>query len=360
VLKGPVAQKLIHGDFFSKPSFDVDLLVLPDEYDLASQIIADNGFALARECSSPWWSMFLGEQHFVSSGLLRSTLDLHYRTQQPGSPGPREGGRFISQSVGVWVGGTQIYTLSRTNSCLLSCMSLSKALMHREPAGSYVSDIATFFIGHRTDELQRLFEEASSQGLRNTLALGLRSAHLLFGIEVGLEKRNERRILKSASDADLMMMILTPHSPEIRWPRRSKMLWDLCDHKAAYPRAICWKIAGDLCRQLYRNRSRSLVSNVAPWIGRTAIGEYHSPRLLCAASPGQCPKSSTTRRRNGGHVHAELRRRGVTLAAVGIPRPSSAIASAQRLVVSSPVSGSSATLKPRGLSPRCHISRIVV
>lgn len=254
VLKGPVAQKLIHGDFFSKPSFDVDLLVSPAEYEVASRLIARNGFALARECSSPWWRVFLGEQHFFSSDPLQSTLDLHYRTQQPGSPGPRENGRFICESVGVLVGGIQIYTLSRVNSCLLSCMSLCKALIHREPAGGHVCDIAAFFKKQERDELKRLFEEASSQGLRNTLALGLRSAFLLFGVKVELDEITERKMLRSTSDADLMMMILAPRASAIRWPRRSKMLWDLCDDKSAYPRAISWKIGGDICRQLYKDR----------------------------------------------------------------------------------------------------------
>jgi hypothetical protein len=260
VLKGPVAQKLIHGDFFSKPSFDVDLLVSPAEYEFASQLIVSNGFALARECSSPWWRVFLGEQHFFSSGPLQSTLDLHYRTQQPGSPGPRENGRFIAQSVGVFVGGMHIYTLSRENSCLLSCMSLCKALIHREPAGGHVCDIAAFFKCHQTEQLKRLFEEASGQGLRNTLALGLRAAYLLFGIKVELDEIAEKKMLRSTSDADLMMMILSPHAPAIRWPRRSKMLWDLCDDKSAYPRAISWKIGGDICRQLYQDRGRSSLS----------------------------------------------------------------------------------------------------
>jgi hypothetical protein len=254
VLKGPVAQKLIHGDFFSKPSFDVDLLVSPAEYGLATQLIVANGFALARECASPWWKVFLGEQHFFSSGPVQSTLDLHYRTQQPGSPGPRENGRFISQSVAVFVGGIRIYTLSGANSCLLSCMSLCKALIHREPAGGHVCDIAAFLKCYRNDQLKRLFKEASRQGLRNTVALGLRAAYLLFGIKVELDEITEKKMLRSTSDADLMMMILSPRARAIRWPRRSKMLWDLCDDKSAYPRAISWKISGDICRQLYQDR----------------------------------------------------------------------------------------------------------
>jgi hypothetical protein len=256
VLKGPVAQKLVHGDFFAKPSYDVDLLVSPRDYDTSSRLLAGKGFVLARECASPWWKLFLGEQHFFRAGPLR-IIDLHYRTQQPGSPAPRETQWFISQSVSVSVGGIQVQTLSRTNTCLLSCMSLSKALVHREPAGGHACDIAAFLGNCRSEELEQLFDDAVKQGLRNTVALGLRSANLLFGVKVCFEDRSWRNGSGDTSDADLLRMILSPWSTEIRWPRRSKILWDLCDDKRAYLQAIAWKISADICRLFYESRGRS-------------------------------------------------------------------------------------------------------
>jgi hypothetical protein len=121
------------------------------------------------------------------------------------------------------------------------------------------------FKGQEEDELKQIFEGAFSQGLRNTLGLGLRSVYLLFGVKVELEQITEEKMLRSTSDADLMMTILYPRASAIRWPRRSKMLWDLCDDKSAFPAAIFWKIGGDICRQLYQDRGRSPVLSHHSW-----------------------------------------------------------------------------------------------
>jgi Uncharacterised nucleotidyltransferase len=249
VFKGPCAQKLVYGDFFAKPSSDVDLLILPRDFATAGQVVTDNGFAVAEACSSAWWTVFLGEQHFLSSDRTRSAIDLHHRTQQPGCPAPRKPELLVSQSTTVAVGSSNIPTLSHTNTTLLSCMSLAKALIHREPAGGYVCDIAAGMAGHSQDELAQLIEDADRQGLRNTLALGLRAACLLFGVHTRIGEEGSD-VFRAVADAELLRMILRPWATEIHWPRRSRMLRDFCDHEMAYVREICWKVAGEVCRKL--------------------------------------------------------------------------------------------------------------
>jgi hypothetical protein len=258
VLKGPVAQKIIYGDFFSKPSSDLDLLVSSRDYNKASRWIISRGFALAEECSSPWWRIFLGEQHFLSAVPSRTTIDLHYRTQQPGSPAPHRTDLFMSQKVCISVGNVKIHTLSKANTCLLSCISLMKALFHREPGGGHVCDIAANILNYAPEELEKLFDDAGRQGLTNTLLLGLRSTGLLFGIRVQFDESVDQGVLRCSSDENLLRMILYPWSTEIQWPKRSRMLWDLCDNKTAYLRAISWKISGDLCRRAYQSSPRRL------------------------------------------------------------------------------------------------------
>jgi hypothetical protein len=147
----------------------------------------------------------------------------------------------------------QIRTLSRTNSCLLACMSLVKALIAREPAAGYVCDIATNIRGYRLDDLKQLIEDASRQGLRNTLLLGLRSASLLFGVQVQFANDVDESILKDTSDPNLFMMILRPSSTKARWIG-AKMLWDLCDDKKSYLHEMFWKIGAELCRRFYPHR----------------------------------------------------------------------------------------------------------
>ncbi len=158
VIKGPCAQMLLHGDFFAKPSSDVDLLVSRRDFDRASAVIANSGFAVAEECFSLWWKVFLGEQHFLTGDRSRTAVDLHHRTQQPGCPAPWEPELFLLQRVAVAVGASKVPTLSRSHATLLSCMSLAKALVHREPAGGHACDIAAGLRGHTRDQLAQLME----------------------------------------------------------------------------------------------------------------------------------------------------------------------------------------------------------
>jgi hypothetical protein len=255
VLKGPCAQMLLHGDFFAKPSSDVDLLVSRRDFGRAGRIIADCGFAVADECRSPWWTVFLGEQHFLAASRTLTTVDLHHRTQQPGCPAPNEAGAFLSSPASVMVGGMKVPTLSRSDTILLACMSLVKALVHKEPAGGHVCDIAAGLAGHAPEEVAQLAREADRRGLRNTLGLGLRSARLLLGLDARMDKV-ERTVMEDVADADLLDMILRPWSSGIRWHRRSRMLWDLCDNKSAFLKEICWKIGAELCYTLLQRPRR--------------------------------------------------------------------------------------------------------
>jgi Uncharacterised nucleotidyltransferase len=250
VIKGPCAQMLLHGDFFAKPSSDVDLLVSRRDFDRASAVIANSGFAVAEECFSLWWKVFLGEQHLLTGDRSRTAVDLHYRTQQPGCPAPWEPELFLLRRVSVAVGASKVPTLSRSYATLLSCMSLGKALVHREPAGGHVCDIAAGVRGRTPDQLAQLMEAADRQGLRNTLALGLRSACLLFGVDARLEGSGGT-VLAGVRDADLLAMILRPWTGGIVWPRRSQMLKELCDSRAAYLKEVCWKAAEEACRKWY-------------------------------------------------------------------------------------------------------------
>jgi Uncharacterised nucleotidyltransferase len=249
--KGPCAQMLVYGDFFAKPSLDVDLLVRRADFDTVSGVIADNGFALAQESASVWWRVFLGEQAFLSRDRAQAAVDLHYRLQQPGCPAPRECELFLAQSVTVAIGSTQVRTPSRTNATLLSCMSLAKALVHREPAGGYACDIAAGLAGYAQGDMEELVERAERQGLHNTLALGLRAAGLLFDVR---ETTGTEGIFADIANANLIKMILRPWAAEIEWPRRSAMLRELCDTRGTYLKEMGWKLASEICRNLYERQ----------------------------------------------------------------------------------------------------------
>jgi hypothetical protein len=117
-----------------------------------------------------------------------------------------------------------------------------------------VCDIVAGVAGHSQEDVAQLVKDADRLGLRNTLALGLRSARLLFGLHTPMEGDH---IVLRVADADLRGMILRPWSSDILWRRRSRTLWDLCDNEVTYLKEICWKIAGELCYMLYQRPRRA-------------------------------------------------------------------------------------------------------
>jgi hypothetical protein len=112
-LKGPLQQHLLYGDHFMKPSGDVDILVSPASFAKARQALRTIGYEVAGKSRSVWWVRFLGEQHMVrEDGARASTVDLHHRLQQPGSPSPRDIDGFLRRKREVAVAGAAMPIIS--------------------------------------------------------------------------------------------------------------------------------------------------------------------------------------------------------------------------------------------------------
>ena len=247
LFKGPVSQQASYGSYFVKPSSDVDLLVSNADFDRARSLLDNGAHALAKECRSFWWRTFLGEQHLLSLSPAGATIDLHHRVQQPGSVSPLKPERFLGERTLVTVAGMRVPTLSPTNAMLLSCMSLTKALVHREAAGGHVADLAARWRGLDDEQYAALVASARVQGLELTLAFSLRCARLLFG--VGPPTSPQEADAFGVSSLTLAQMILTPGRPNLIWPKRRRMLWDLCDVKLRFGREAAWAMTSEFARR---------------------------------------------------------------------------------------------------------------
>jgi len=251
LMKGPLAQKRLYGDYFVKPSTDVDLLVDAQGYARARDVLEDLGWRLSPLCDTAWWRVFLGEQHFSrSTAPYAAIIDLHFRMQQPGSPAPRRPRDFMRTATATQLGETGVRVFAPEYACLHASMSLVKALMHREAAGGYGADIAAFVRTRDEVAMQRLHDLAREQGLALTLALGLAAASSLFGAHAPGRARNARQPLAGLTDIDLADMVLAPARLEGAWPARTKMLWALMDAKINYPHEVIWSVASEACRQI--------------------------------------------------------------------------------------------------------------
>lgn len=254
VFKGPLHQQAIFGTYFMRPSTDIDLLVADADFDRAAKLLRESAYELPDNCRSPWWRTFLGEQHFRSMSGSQATIDLHHRVQQPGCPAPRALREFFTEADTQLVGTIEVKTLSSVHRTLLAAIGLVKAVFHHEAAGIYALDIAKSIHDSDAGEVEELVDAAERQGLLNTLLFGLRAAGLLFNVYEGGPARPP---LARMPDADLLRMLLLPWQDHIDWPKRRRLLWELCDPQLkmrTFVRETAWALTGEICRRLYEPR----------------------------------------------------------------------------------------------------------
>lgn len=252
-LKGPFQQQLLYGDHFMKPSGDVDILVSSSGFFKARDALRAIGYEVAGKSRSVWWVRFLGEQHMIrTAGLTSSTVDLHYRLQQPGSPSPRDTDGFLRRKRPIEIAGATMPFISASDTLLLSSISVAKALFNREPCAGYVCDVRASASRLSTTEQQNLLDYATEQGLVDTLLLGLRAADVLLGGAGTLLSERATRILSRIGNEDLLNMVIAPWLSSLRWPQRRTVLWELCGRAPVrYMAEAGWAASADLSRRIF-------------------------------------------------------------------------------------------------------------
>ena len=252
-LKGPFQQQLLYDDHFMKPSGDVDILVSPAGFFPARDALRSIGYEVAGKSRSVWWVRFLGEQHMTrGDGPRPSTVDLHYRLQQPGSPSPRDADGFLRRKRQLEIAGATVPFTSAADTLLLSCISVAKAQFKREPGAGYVCDVRAS--ASRLDEAdqQLVLDAAVRQGLDDTLLLGLRAADVLLGGVGTLLSERAKRILSRIGNEDLLNMVIAPWLSSLRWPQRRTVLWELCGRAPVrYLAEAGWAASADISRRIF-------------------------------------------------------------------------------------------------------------
>ncbi|TPK67921.1 nucleotidyltransferase family protein [Mesorhizobium sp. B2-4-19] len=250
-LKGPFQQHLLYDDHFMKPSGDVDILVSPSGFSKARDALRSIGYEVSGKSRSLWWVRFLGEQHMIR-GNGPSTVDLHYRLQQPGSPSPRDADGFLRRKRLVEITGIEVPFTSAADTLMLSCISVAKALFNREPCAGYVCDIRASANRLGEADQQRVLDAAVSQGLDDTLLLGLRAADVLLGANGTLLSERAKPVLSRIGNEDLLNMVIAPWLSSLRWPQRRTVLWELCGRAPVrYLAEAGWAASADISRRIF-------------------------------------------------------------------------------------------------------------
>ena len=180
VFKGPAQQQRLYGNPYVKPSGDVDLLVSRPQYDKAFALFQDT-HALDPNSASPWWRIFLGEQTLRGRTGQFTTIDLHYRLQQPGCPSPKDIGGFLSRREMAPVGASRAPVPSAQDACLIICLNVVKGLIHRDPSGAHVVDLIAGLRMLSDQEVSQFSKLAKKEGLSATVSLSLQIANATFG-----------------------------------------------------------------------------------------------------------------------------------------------------------------------------------
>ena len=187
-----------------------------------------------------------------TAGLTSSTVDLHYRLQQPGSPSPRDTDGFLRRKRPIEIAGATMPFISASDTLLLSSISVAKALFNREPCAGYVCDVRASASRLSTTEQQNLLDYATEQGLVDTLLLGLRAADVLLGGAGTLLSERATRILSRIGNEDLLNMVIAPWLSSLRWPQRRTVLWELCGRAPVrYMAEAGWAASADLSRRIF-------------------------------------------------------------------------------------------------------------
>ncbi|KRB86205.1 hypothetical protein ASE00_05600 [Sphingomonas sp. Root710] len=234
VIKGPLQLHALYGDYFVRPSSDIDLLVARKDYDRAARVLSTLNYQPADRCRSRWWTHYLGEQHFMADDKTLATVDLHHRVQQPGCPAPRELQSYIDEARRVALGHAAVPVLSPVHACLLTAVSFVKAVYHREHSMRYLCDFAMMLRAMNETDCASLRRTAEAQGLCNQLIFAWRCAADLLPVAMPLvPPRQEAALSRSEMIGEI---VLSPDSSGIVWPKRRELLWHLCDPRGPWGR----------------------------------------------------------------------------------------------------------------------------
>ncbi|UJW87449.1 nucleotidyltransferase family protein [Devosia sp. SL43] len=248
-IKGPIQQKYIYDDFFSRPCSDIDILAKSSDYSKIYDVISSIGYQTTS--SSLWWRVFLGEQHLTKSGPPPVTVDLHYRIQQPGSPAPRSTQSYLARPDRTSVLGMPLEHLAAEDIPVLSAISIVKGLFNRESVGAHVADLYACVTPDVPQQLNTFLTIAAAQNLRGTALLALRIVSEVFGVKYHLAEEIGA-MLPAVSGPDLVRMALTPTDPNLVWPKRREVLWHLClKRPGRYAREIARAMASEAALRLF-------------------------------------------------------------------------------------------------------------
>lgn len=263
VIKGPLQQFQIYGDYFVRPCSDIDLLVAPEQYTQSiEELCAGLGLRVINTSPFLWWDVFVGERHLIDGSDDGWSIDLHHRVQAPGSPQPRSTAHLIDSAGSMSVMGRAIPVMAPDYVPILSALSVVKAFRRHEVCAGHVVDLFAATSRLSAMEMAAVYDLADRQGLRGTLNLALATVMAAFGAEYHLRGR-----LALPCQAELLPVMAFQPSEVGKWPSAHAWLRATAQGPyASYIREAAWFEISEISRRL--EKVTKLVTRPAPRIAR--------------------------------------------------------------------------------------------
>ena len=229
-MKGVLRAQALYGSYDARPAQDTDILVSSADYRSAIDVLAANGFYSPIPATSKWWHDYLGESpHLPVNG--GTTVDLHHKVRQPGTPAPTDIARIIAAARIARVGGREIPVMSDMDAAMLTASSLGKAIRNDEVWLHYAHEL--FVVTSALDAAQRAAYDdyARELGVLRlwTFATDLAAAAFRFR-----DGDSEGGPTTAAESRWMAALLHAQGDQERRW-RRSGLLWQWTDGSVARP-----------------------------------------------------------------------------------------------------------------------------
>jgi hypothetical protein len=182
VFKGPVLATVAYGDIGLRQSGDIDILIEPDAFGLAKELLASAGYRMEPSLTKSQESSHLRfhcEIQFVSDDV--SVVDLHWGLSPKSFPFALDPQQVLKRSETLTIQGTSLLTFSREDTILYLCYHGSKHYWSRL---EWISSLAELIRASGIIEWPEVVARAKKSHALRMLRLGLMLAEDLGQLEL--------------------------------------------------------------------------------------------------------------------------------------------------------------------------------
>ena len=186
LFKGSVLAHMAYGDISLRQAGDIDILISPKHFDRTRQLLESLGYQMTPPLTNAQLASHLKshcEIQFMRDDWL-TVLDLHWALAPKSFVFKLDTEEVLSRLQTVTIGGAAIKTLSTEDSILYQAMHGAKHLWRRL---EWISSLGETIRAADFIDWNAVIQRAAASHATRMLALGLRLAERLSGIEVPAE-----------------------------------------------------------------------------------------------------------------------------------------------------------------------------